>query len=135
MLYNSARLARYLYKHPLIRYIFVGGTTFIIDFFLLVLLHGKLNINLELATTVSYWTAIIYNFFLNRHWTFSSTDKTNLKKHIVLYAILLAFNYIFTLAFVSIGSHFMNFALAKILAVCIQTSWTYYLYKTKVFKD
>lgn len=133
MFHKSKQAAEFLYQHSFIRYVFVGGTTFIIDFFLLVLLHAHLNVNLEISTTLSYWIAIAYNFLLNRHWTFSSTDRKNLKKHLIFYLLLLGFNYLFTLAFVSIGSNFINFALAKILAVGIQISWTYYLYRNKIF--
>lgn len=96
-------------------------------------MHGHFDINLQIATTLSYWTAITYNFTLNRQWTFSAADKANLSKHIMLYLLLLGFNYLFTLVFVSIGSYYINFALAKVLAVGIQISWTYYIYKTKIF--
>lgn len=133
MLVKSKQIAEFLYQHTFVRYVFVGGSTFAIDFILLVLLHGYFDVNLQIATTVSYWTAIAYNFTLNRQWTFSASDKANLSKHITLYLILLGFNYLFTLAFVSIGSHFMNFAIAKVLAVGIQISWTYRIYKTKIF--
>jgi len=133
MLLKSKEIAEFLYQHSFVRYVFVGGSTFVIDFVLLVLLHGHLDINLQIATTVSYWTAIAYNFTLNRQWTFSASDKVNFSKHITLYLILLGFNYLFTLAFVSIVSNYINYALSKILAVIPQISWTYYIYKVHIF--
>ena len=125
--------AGFLYRHSFVRYVFVGGSTFIIDLGLLVVLHEHLNLPLAVATTISYWTAIAYNFTLNRSWTFSATDKKNLSKHLIFYLALLGFNYLFTVIFVSVASHHINYALAKVIAVAIQIPWTYYLYKTKVF--
>ncbi len=133
MIIKSKQFIQYLYAHSLVRYIFVGGSSFVIDFGLLVLLHGHFAINLAVATTISYWVAIVYNFTLNRQWTFSAKDKTDLQKHLAFYLILLGFNYVFTLVFISLASHHIHYTLAKILAVAIQTTWTYYVYKTRVF--
>lgn len=115
------------------RYIFVGGSTFVIDLGLLVLLHKKVGLGLALATSIAYWVAIAYNFFLNRTWTFSITEMESLKKHLTNYLVLLAFNYLFTVLFVTLASHHMNFALAKAVAVVIQTTWTYKVYKDYIF--
>jgi len=123
----------YLTGNRFIRYVFVGGTTFGMDIILLYLLHGKLDISLGIATSIAYWAAIIYNFFLNRSWTFSLRDKRNLHKHIGSYLTLLTFNYIFTVLFVSLASHSINYLLAKAIAVLIQMSWTYYIYKRFIF--
>ena len=123
----------YLYSHPFVRYVFVGGTTFVLDFTILFFLHAKLGLGLALSTTVAYWFSILYNFLLNRFWTFNATEKGELSKHILLYGILLGFNYLFTVMFVSIVSNFIYFGLAKVLAVGIQISWTYLIYKKYIF--
>ncbi|HVO86370.1 MAG TPA: GtrA family protein [Candidatus Binatia bacterium] len=125
--------SRYLYKHPLVRYIVVGGSTFIIDFGLLVVLHQKAGFGIALATSIAYWVAIAYNFFLNRSWTFSVAEKESLHKHLASYLILLGFNYVFTVIFVSILSRHIYFGAAKALAVIIQTTWTYKVYKDYIF--
>lgn len=100
-----------------------------IDLGLLVLLHGHLKIAVPIATTISYWVAIAYNFALNRQWTFNAKDKSDLSKHATLYLILLGFNYLFTLVFVIVASHYINYALAKIFAVGVSVSWTYFVYR------
>lgn len=126
--------AQYFYNHHFVRYLFVGGSTFIIDFGLLVLLHGKLNVRLPIATSISYWTSVAFNFTLNRWWTFSASESKKLHKHMLAYAILLGFNYTFTVIFVSLGSHVVSYEVAKLLAVLIQTSWTFLIYKNIIFK-
>lgn len=130
---RASDLIRFFYNHPLIRYLFVGGTTFIIDLGLLVLLHGYLKINLQVSTSVAYWVSIGYNFVLNRWWTFSASENQKLHKHLAAYLVLLGCNYLFTLLFVSIASNFINYALSKILAVSIQIFWTYPIYKNVIF--
>lgn len=122
-----------LYRHHFVRYLFVGGTTFIIDFGLLFLLHDTIGTTITFATSAAYWISIIYNFVINRHWTFDANEKANLKRHITTYFILLVANYFFAVIFVAIVSNFMYFLLAKALAVIIQMTWTYYLYKNYIF--
>ncbi len=125
----------YLYRHRLIRYLFVGGTTFIIDEGLLILLHGKANLWLPLALLIAYTTAFIYNFWLNRSWAFNASQTKNLRQHIFPYTVLFLFNLGFTIVFVSLVSHVFSYALAKPLAVIIQVSWTYFIYKNIIFTD
>lgn len=126
-------LTLYLYRHHFIRYLFVGGTTFIIDFGLLYSLHSKGKVNLAVATSVAYWTSIIYNFILNRYWTFDAREKESLKKHIFTYGSLLLLNYAFVLIFISIMSHHINYIVAKAIAVMLQMAWTYPVYKKVIF--
>jgi putative flippase GtrA len=126
-------LTLYLYGHHLVRYLFVGGSTFVIDLGLLILLHGKLGVWLPLATAAAYCVSIVYNFCLNRWWTFSTSENKSLGEHIIPYVILLGCNLLFTVLFVSAMSHLINYALAKTLSVAIQTSWTYFCYKHFVF--
>jgi putative flippase GtrA len=124
--------ASLLYHHHAIRYLFVGGTTFILDLSLLILLHGYIHMNLAIATTIAYWVAVVYNFTLNRSWTFSAAEDNSLRKHLPPYVLLLGFNYLFTVLFVGFFSRYIHYELAKVIAVPIQMVWTYPLYK-KIF--
>ena len=123
----------FLYRHHVIRYIFVGGTTFLIDLGVLVFGHEVLGLKIAIATTLSYWVSVIYNFSLNRWWTFSASETKKLHEHALLYGCLLAFNYGFTVIFVSTMSHVIYYGLAKVLATGIQIIWTYPLYKYAIF--
>lgn len=115
------------------RYLFVGVTTVAIDFGLLILLHGVLQLNISIATSVAYWVSIAYNFTLNRFWTFSVSEKTDLQKHIALYSILLGINYLFTVFFVTLVSEHIDYTIAKVLAIACQITWTYPIYKKVIF--
>jgi putative flippase GtrA len=71
---------------------------------------------------------------LNRFWTFSATEKSELARHVVLYGALLGFNYLFTIVFLAVAGRFgVHYTVAKVLSVGIQMSWTYLVYKRVIF--
>lgn len=127
------KITFFLYEHNFVRYLIIGGTTFIIDFGLLYVLHTNFSVKIAAATSVAYWVSITYNFLLNRYWTFDIHEKRSLQKNITTYFCLLIFNYFFALLFVSIFSHLINFMLAKAISVLVQMTWTFYLYKYYIF--
>lgn len=124
---------RFLYRHHFVRYLFVGGTTFSIDFGVLVFSHEILNINLLVATSIAYWTSIAYNFSLNRWWTFEKSENNKLSQNALLYGCLLAFNYAFVVVAVGVLSTFIYYGACKIVATIITTFWTYFIYKKYIF--
>lgn len=130
---KTKELTLYLYNHHFVRYLLVGGTTFIIDFGLLYSLHSKFKVGLDISTTIAYWVSIVYNFILNRYWTFNAREKESLKKHLLIYCSLLLFNYAFVIIFISIMSHHINYIVAKAIAVLLQMIWTYPVYKKVIF--
>jgi len=130
---RTKNILLYLYKHSFIRYLIVGSTTFVLDFGILYVLHGVFELNLAGSASFAYWISILYNFLLNRHWTFSVSEKESLKRHITTYFVLLVCNYLFTVTFVSLAGEHMNYMLAKALAVFIQMMWTYVVYKRYIF--
>lgn len=126
---------KFLWEHQLLRYLFVGGSTFIIDLGLLVLGHEKAHLSVNVAATISYWTSIAYNFNLNRYWTFNQRELSALHRHALLYGCLLAFNYTFTIGFIHFTSGVLHYGPAKVIAVAIQMPWTYVIYKKYIFKS
>lgn len=133
MIEKTKNLTVYLYKHHFVRYLFVGGSTFILDISLLIFFYGGLKINIAVATSLAYWLSIAYNFVLNRYWTFSAWEKESLRRHLTAYLILLAFNYLFAVIVVSTLSHFVHYSLAKVIAVAVQMLWTFPIYKHYIF--
>ncbi|HVX56992.1 MAG TPA: GtrA family protein [Candidatus Saccharimonadales bacterium] len=123
----------FLYRHHFVRYLLVGGTTFVIDFGLLILIHSGLNFGIAASTSVAYWVSIIYNFILNRYWTFDAREKDSLQRHITSYFLLLVINYLFVVVFVSFASDHISYIIAKAIAVVIQMIWTYPIYKKVIF--
>lgn len=135
MIQKTQSFILFLYNHHFVRYLVVGGSTFALDFAILYILHAHLSVRVAAATSVAYWISVTYNFLLNRYWTFSASEKKSIQKNITAYFLLLIFNYFFVLIFVSAVSHYMNFLIAKAIAVILQMGWNYYLYKNYIFVD
>ncbi len=115
------------------RYLFVGVSTVFIDVALLALLRERFKGGLLSAVSLAYWSSIVYNFFLNRHWTFEA-QKGMVPKQIAQYGILLFCNYIVTLLIVSgVESMGISEYIGKMLALGVTISWTYFIYKKIVF--
>jgi putative flippase GtrA len=122
-----------LYNSHLVRYLFIGGTTFVIDEAILIMLHGVWHVALPLSLFIAYGVAFVYNFSLNRWWNFSASADGKLAKHLVPYAFLFVFNLVFTIVSVSFMSRYINYAVAKALSVALQTTWTFLAYKYLIF--
>jgi putative flippase GtrA len=115
------------------RYLFVGVSTVFIDVALLALLRERFKGGLLSAVSVAYWSSIVYNFFLNRHWTFEA-QKGMVPKQIMQYGLLLVCNYLVTLLIVStIESMGVSEYIGKMFALGVTISWTYFIYKKIVF--
>ncbi|HUD06370.1 MAG TPA: GtrA family protein [Candidatus Saccharimonadales bacterium] len=133
-------IVKELLKQRFIRYLIVGVFTFIIDFGLLFFFRIKLNTGLTLATSIGYWTSVIFNFTLNRFWSFDNKDIKSLHKHALAYAVLLAFNYTFTVIYIRVVtgaltsiSSTKSLVIAKVSAVAIQTTWNFFIYRKYIF--
>ncbi len=121
-----------LLSRPLFRYIIIGGSTVVIDVGLLAVLKGAFGVNVYLAATVSYWASLLFNFSLNKFWTFEV--KTNTVHHLFLYGVLIVINYFTGLAFIgALGRAHINYLVAKTMALAVTTVWNYFLYRYVIF--
>jgi putative flippase GtrA len=127
------RLFLALCRRPFTRYLLVGGSTFAIDFGLLIFFHGTLKVDLAVATTIAYWVSVAYNFFMNRHWVFNAQQARSLREHALLYGCLLTFNYIATVGVISILTRFIPYEVAKAIIVVVSISWMYPIQKRFIF--
>jgi len=131
---KAKQISRKVYEHSFVRYVAIGGTTFVIDFSLLVFLHSFMHAPLLVAATISYWSSIAFNFLANRFWTFGATE-THIAKHAVAYGVLLGANYLFTIGFIAGATHLgVAYTIAKVMAVAVQIPWTYVAYKKVIFR-
>ena len=128
-------LTKKAYQHRFVRYVFVGGTTFAIDIGLFSLLHSVLGWDILPANTVSYWSAIAFNFSANRAWTFG-TKNVALGRNLGLYLGLLVCNFAFSSAFLVVTTGMgLDPRIAKVIATALQTLWTYIAYNKVVFRN
>ncbi len=117
-----------------IKYLIVGGSSFLLDYLLFYLLFRKMNIDKVVSNSISIFIAFWFNFFLNRLWSFKSDDKV--VGQLLKYVGLMLFNMLFSNAFIYIiNSNFgTDPVILKVIAMSIIVIWNFILYKTVIFK-
>ncbi len=78
---SSNRLFRFIFKFQIVKqfskFALIGGTSALIDFVIFFSLTGTIPWfahNILIANAISFMCAFIYNYSLNRKWTFVATD-------------------------------------------------------------
>lgn len=119
----------------LFRYLLVGGGAYLVEMATLFLLKKVSLGNVE-SVAVSFWVGLIVAFVLQKSITFRSRAKS--KKHLThqatLYLLLVAINYLFTLAVVALIGNVITVFGARTFAIVITTAWNYAIYKI-IFHD
>lgn len=132
-----SRLIRQVKTSTLLRYIIVGGTSYAIELAALLLLVHVLHFNTTLAVSVGFWLGLVISFLLQKFLAFKNTDTRarRLTIQTVYYALLVLFNYGFTLLFVHLLEPFIDLSIARTLALIITTAWNYIIYKKVIFTE
>ncbi len=132
-----SRLIRQVKTSTLLRYIIVGGTSYAIELSVLLLLVHVLHFNTTLAVSSGFWLGLVISFLLQKFLAFKNTDTRarRLTIQTVYYALLVLFNYGFTLLFVHLLEPFIDLSIARTLALIITTAWNYIIYKKVIFTE
>lgn len=118
-------------KAKLFRFVVVGTTSAIIDMGLLIGLRELAGVSIPLATTVGFWTGLVYNFSLNRAWSFGAD---RVATPFLKYLTVVGINYLVTLAIVTGGAAAgIPYVFAKIFAIGFGTLGTFVAYNRWVF--
>lgn len=113
-------------------YLLVGGTSAAIDVGVFQLFYF-FGCRVAVANLISLTVSTAYNFLLNKNITFNSA--TNPIKSLVLYILLLIFNYCFSSCAIGALIDFGVYsAVAKIIALVITTTWNFVLYRKVIFR-
>ena len=120
-----------LWSRQPVRYLFTGGVLYIVDISTLLLLSRIFSFSPVLAVACSFWVAFIVSFVLQKYITFGNKtkDKKELGKQTFLYALLVLFNYAFTLLFVSFFTDLFGLVIARTIALLITVTWNYFAYR------
>ena len=132
-----SRLIRQVKTSTLLRYIIVGGTSYAIELSVLLLLVRVFDFNTTLAVSIGFWLGLVISFLLQKFLAFKNTDTRarRLTIQTVYYALLVLFNYGFTLLFVHLLEPFIDLSIARTLALIITTAWNYIIYKKVIFPE
>jgi putative flippase GtrA len=116
-------------------YLLINLCTFFIDLSILGLLHGKERLPIPIAVTISYGTASLLSYVLNRVFNFRS--HADVGRQLPVFVAVSASNYlIFVLGLTDLLSSVgVYYELARILAACCEAVYLYCMLRWVVFRD
>jgi putative flippase GtrA len=116
-------------------YLLINLFTFCIDLGLLALLHGKERLPIPVAVTISYGTASLISYVLNRVFNFRS--HAGVGRQLPVFVAVSASNYlIFVLGLTDLLSAVgVYYELSRILAACCEAVYLYCMLRWVVFRD
>ncbi|MFD0757674.1 GtrA family protein [Arthrobacter ulcerisalmonis] len=117
----------------MIRFLLVGGLSFALDLGLLVILHEVVGVDLAIATPIAFVTSLVFNFLLQRLFTFRSDSHgaTSAAKYLALVVFNILVTEVLVTGFHAVG---WSYIVGKATATIITTVWNYFLYKKWIFK-
>jgi putative flippase GtrA len=130
----SRELIRRARKNTLIRYLFVGGTSYVIELGCLLAIYYAFNTSRATATAIAFWIGLLTAFLLQKLVAFRNYQRhiKTITRQGVLYGLLQLWNYIFTVAFVGLVGG--NVIVTRTIAQAIFSTWNYFIYKKVIFR-
>lgn len=111
----------------LFRYVFVGGTSFIIDFSIYLGLINLLNINYLISAVISFFISVLVNYYLSTSWVFNQDNIDNKVLEFNLFIVISLIGLVFTeiLLYLFTGICNISYAWSKIIASIIVLFWNF----------
>jgi putative flippase GtrA len=118
----------------LVGYLLINLCTFFLDVGLLGLFHGKVGLPIPAAVTLSYGTASVLSYVLNRVLNFRSHD--NVGRQFPVYVAVSVSNYlIFVLGLTDLLSAVgVYYEFSRVLAACCEAVYLYCMLRWVVFR-
>lgn len=124
--------ARRLASHTAVRYLVIGGSSFVLDFGLIFLFHNVIGWPVWLATGIAFLTTFVYNYSVQRAFAFTSRAAHG--GALVKYTLLVAVNTAVTVLVVSLfNTTIVGWAGGKVIATIITTAGNYFAYRFWIF--
>lgn len=130
-------ILKYLYslRHQFAKYFVVGFSGVFLDMGTLVIFKEWFGWWPVLAVAVNQLVVMVYNFSLNKFWSFRNREMPH--RQIVRYLILAGVNYLFSILVMYIFNHQLGFdyRLVRLLTIVMMVGWNFFLYKYWVYRQ
>ena len=124
-----------LRRHPVVRYVIVGGCTYAFELAVIVLATHE-GMSAVWSVALSFWLGLMVSFVLQKLITFGDrrTHHRVVVPQLAAFSALVMFNFGFTLLVTKLFQHVMPVVVVRTLALLITTIWNFWLYKTRIFR-
>lgn len=114
-----------------LRYLAVGIIAYISEMGSLFILHSIINLSPINSVAISFWIGLAVAFALQKIITFKNYQKSIkiLSKQLLLYFLLVAWNYFFSLLIVTLFAQRISVFLVRTATIAIIICWNFVLYK------
>ncbi|MBI2444176.1 MAG: GtrA family protein [Candidatus Magasanikbacteria bacterium] len=121
-------------RHQFSRYFIIGVSAVILDIGTLYLLKEYLQIPPVWAVVINQAVLLNYVFWLNKHWSFRGSGVTH--QQAVRFGILAGLNYAFSVGWMWLGNHQLqfNYLLVRLANIILSVGWNFLLYKYWVYR-
>jgi putative flippase GtrA len=123
-----------LFHKPVGRYIFVGGSVYVIELVVIIVLQ-ELGIGSLIAVGISFWVGLVISFIMQKLITFRDkrAQRRVLIPQVIAFTLLVLFNFGFTLLVTKLLAPPLPAVLTRTIALGVTTIWNFYLYKSRIF--
>ena len=119
----------------LIRYTFVGGFAFIVDFGTLFLLTEYLYLHYLVSAAIAFILGLVTNYFLSIGWVFTKHSVSDKRIEFIVFALIglagLGLNELFLWLFTDLAG--MYYLISKILTAVLVYLWNFFVRKLILF--
>lgn len=128
-------LIRKLWRRTVVRYLFVGGSSYVIELSVLLGLVSFASLSVSAATAIAYWIGLLMAFGLQKIVAFQDYRRELrwLTRQGLLFGLLTLWNWFFTVLFVNLWPDDMV-VWSRSLALVIMSGWNFIIYKKIIFK-
>lgn len=109
------------------RFIFVGGTAFLIDFSIYFSLVHFFNVNYLISAAIAFFISVLANYYLSTSWVFNQSQIENRAIEFNLFLAISFVGLIFTeiLLYIFTDIFSINYLLSKIIASILVLFWNF----------
>jgi putative flippase GtrA len=120
-----------------IRYTFVGGFAFLVDFSLLYLFTEYVGFHYIASASISFVAGLFTNYFISVKWVFTASKIKNRKLEFIFFALIgiagLILNAIFLYVFTDIFKIYVMYS--KIISAALIYLWNFFARKYLIFNN
>ncbi len=109
------------------RFIFVGGTAFLIDFSIYFALVNYLSINYLISAAIAFFISVLVNYYLSTSWVFNQSQIENRAIEFNLFLAISIVGLIFTeiLLYIFTDICSINYLISKIISSILVLFWNF----------